>query len=168
MQNQKITIEVIETKEFHVAARGYNQHEVDEFLDSICDELERIEAEMAALKQENERLRYQATPAATNPYQPPKAENAAPASGADSTFKEILEMAQRVKAETIADAQAKAAEIVRNAELEVRARLGNLVDEKEAVEADIARMKAAAQEYKAKFNELLSAAHDALDAADEL
>ena len=50
MQNQKITIEVIETKEFHVAARGYNQHEVDEFLDSICDELERIEGEMAALK----------------------------------------------------------------------------------------------------------------------
>ncbi len=168
MQNQKITIDVIETKEFHVASRGYNQHEVDEFLDSICDELERIEGEMAALKQENERLRNQAVPAATNAYQPPKAEPAAPASGADSTFKEILEMAQRVKAETIADAQAKAAKIVENAEIEVRARLGNLVDEKEAVEAEIARMKAAAQEYKAKFNELLSAAHDALDAADEL
>ena len=65
MQNQKITIEVIETKEFHVAARGYNQHEVDEFLDSICDELERIEGEMAALQQENDRLRNQAVPAAT-------------------------------------------------------------------------------------------------------
>ena len=168
MQNQKITIEVIETKEFHVAARGYNQHEVDEFLDSICDELERIEGEMAALRQENDRLRNQAVPAATAAYQPPKAEAAAPASGADSTFKEILEMAQRVKAETIADAQAKAAEIVRNAELEVRARLGNLVDEKEAVEKEIANMKAAAQAYKAKFNELLAAAHDALDAADEL
>ena len=168
MQNQKITIDVIETKEFHVASRGYNQHEVDEFLDSICDELERIEGEMAALKQENERLRNQAVPAATNPYQPPKAEPAVPASGADSTFKEILEMAQRVKAETIADAQAKAKQIVENAEIEVRARLGNLVDEKEAVEKEIARMQAAAQEYKAKFNELLAAAHDALNAADEL
>ena len=167
MQNQKITIEVIETKEFHVAARGYNQHEVDEFLDSICDELERIEGEMAALRQENDRLRNQAVPAATAAYQPPKAEPV-PVSGADSTFKEILEMAQRVKAETIADAQAKAAEIVRNAELEVRARLGNLVDEKEAVEKEIANLKAAAQTYKAKFNELLAAAHDALDAADEL
>ena len=51
MQNQKITIEVIETKEFHTAARGYNQHEVDEFLDSICDEMERLEAEMSALQQ---------------------------------------------------------------------------------------------------------------------
>ena len=60
MQNQKITIETIETKEFHVAARGYNQHEVDEFLDSICDELERVEGEINALKQENERLRNQA------------------------------------------------------------------------------------------------------------
>ena len=117
---------------------------MDEFLDSICDELERIEGEMAALQQENDRLRNQAVPAATAAYQPPKAAPAAPVSGADSTFKEILEMAQRVKAETIADAQAKAAEIIKNAELEVRARLGNLVDEKEAVEAEIASLKAAA------------------------
>ena len=168
MQNQKITIEVIETKEFHVAARGYNQREVDEFLDSICDELERIEGEMAALQQENDRLRNQAVPAATAAYQPPKAAPAAPVSGADSTFKEILEMAQRVKAETIADAQAKAAEIIKNAELEVRARLGNLVDEKEAVEAEIASLKAAAKEYKSKFNEMLSAAHDALAPAEEM
>ena len=168
MQNQKITIEVIETKEFHVAARGYNQHEVDEFLDSICDELERIEGEMAALKQENDRLRNQAVPAAASAYQPPKAEPAAPAGGTYDNFKEILDMAQRVKAETIADAQAKAAKIVENAEVEARARLGNLMDEKEAVEKEIAALKAAAKEYKAKFNALLSAAHDALDAADEL
>ena len=167
MQNQKITIDVIETKEFHVAARGYNQHEVDEFLDSICDELERIEGEMAALKAENERLRTQAVPHQAVPQQTIVAP-AAPASSADSTFREILEMAQRVKAETIADAEAKAAQIIQNAEIEVRARLGNLVDEKEAVEQEIANLKNAAKEYKARFNELLSAAHDALDAADEL
>ena len=167
MQNQKITIDVIETKEFHVAARGYNQHEVDEFLDSICDELERIEGEMTALKAENERLRTQAVPQQAVPQQTIVAP-AAPASSADGTFREILEMAQRVKAETIADAEAKAAQIIQNAEIEVRARLGNLVDEKEAIEKEIASLKNAAKEYKARFNELLSAAHDALDAADEL
>ncbi len=163
MQNQKITIEVIESKEFHVAARGYNQHEVDEFLDSICDELERIEGEMAALEAENDRLKNQAVPQATK-----AAPVVAAPSGADGTFREILEMAQRVKEQTIADAQAKADEIVRNAEIEVKARLGNLADEKDQLEKQVAELKAAAKEYKEKFADLLAIAHDALDAAEEL
>ena len=163
MQNQKITIEVIETKEFHVAARGYNQHEVDEFLDSICDELERIEAEMDALKAENDRLKYQAVPQETK---------AAPVisapAGNDGTFREILEMAQRVKEQTIADAEAKAAEIVANAEVEVKARLGNLADEKDALEAKVESLKDAVQSFKAQFAQMLSAAKDALDATDDM
>ena len=163
MQNQKITIEVIETKEFHVAARGYNQHEVDEFLDSICDELERIEAEMDALKAENNRLQHQAVPQA--PKAPPVV--SAPA-GSDGTFREILEMAQRVKEQTIADAEAKAADIVANAEVEARARLGNLAEEKEELEGQLASLKEAAKAYKAKLAQLLTDAQDALDAADIL
>lgn len=163
MQNQKITIEVIESKEFHVAARGYNQHEVDEFLDSICDELERLENEMNALKAENDRLKNQAVPRVTH---------AAPAvpvtANAEGTFREILEMAQRVKEQTIADAEAKASEIVANAEIEVKARLGNLNAEKEALESEIESIKAAAREYKAKFAELLAAAQETLESAFEL
>ena len=167
MQNQKITIEVIETKEFHVAARGYNQREVDEFLDSICDELERIEGEMAALKAENNRLKNQALPTGAASHQMYAAPVAATA-GTDGTFREILEMAQRVKEQTIADAEAKAAEILGNAEVEVKARLGNLADEKDQVEAQLASLKAAVKAYKAKFADLLAAAHDALDAAEDL
>lgn len=159
MQNQKITIEVIETKEFHVAARGYNQHEVDEFLDSICDELERVEAEMDALKAENDRLQYQAVPQATKATPVVSA----PA-GNDGTFREILEMAQRVKEQTIADAEAKAAEIVANAEVEVKARLGNLTEEKEELEEQIASLKEAAKAFKAQFAEMIGAAQDTLDA----
>lgn len=163
MQNQKITIEVIETKEFHVAARGYNQHEVDEFLDSICDELERIEAEMDALKAENNRLQYQAVPQAT------KATPVVSAPvGSDGTFREILEMAQRVKEQTIADAEAKAADIVANAEVEVKARLGNLTVEKEELEEQIAALKETAKAYKARIAQLLSDAQDALDAVNIL
>ena len=163
MQNQKITIEVIETKEFHVAARGYNQHEVDEFLDSICDELERMENEMNALKAEINRLQNQAVPQEikTVPMM------AAPA-GADGTFREILEMAQRVKEQTIADAEAKAAEIISNAEIEVKARLGNLAEDKDELEAQFASLKSAAQAYKVKFAELIAAAQDSLDAASDL
>lgn len=164
MQNQRISIEVIETKEFHVAARGYNQHEVDEFLDSICDELERMENELAAAKAEIDRLQNQAVPQERNE----EPVTAAPATTPEGTFREILEMALRVKDQTIADAEAKAAEIVANAEIEVKARLGNLNEEKEALEAAVAGLKTSAQEYKEKFADLLSLAHDALDAASEL
>ncbi len=167
MQNQKITIEVIETKEFHVAARGYNQHEVDEFLDSICDEMERMEAEMAALQAENDRLKNQAVPQ-PQVREPEPVATAAPLSGADSTFREILEMAQRVKEQTIADAQAKAAEIVENAEIEVKARLGNLADEKDELEAEVDSLKVAAQEYKVKFAEMIAEAQKMLDAVTQL
>ncbi len=161
MQNQKITIEVIETKEFHVAARGYNQHEVDEFLDSICDELERIEAEMDALKAENDRLQNQAVPQ-VSPYAAPVQ------TGATDTFQEILEMAQRVKEQTIADAEAKAAEILANAETQVKARLGNLAEEKDELEAKVESLKAAAQTFKTQFAQMLLAAKDALDATDDM
>nr|MBR4279852.1 DivIVA domain-containing protein [Clostridia bacterium] len=161
MQDQKITIEVIETKEFHVAARGYNQHEVDEFLDSICDELEHIEAKMAELEQENDRLKNQAVP------QPKAAVYQAPAApvsaGADGTFREILEMAQRVKDQTIADAKAKAAEIVEHAEIEVKARLGSLNEEKAALENEMDEIRESIQEYKNKFAALIASAQEALD-----
>lgn len=167
MQEQKISIETIETKEFHVAARGYNQHEVDEFLDSICDELERMENELTALKAENDRLKNQALPQERG-AEPAAPKAAAPATTPEGTFREILEMALRVKEETIADAQAKAAKIVEEAEVQAQARMGNLTEEKEALEAQVAAMKETAQNYRAQLADVLSLAKEALDAAGEL
>ena len=171
MQNQKITIEEIENKEFHIASRGYNQHEVDEFLDSICDELERQEAEIDALRAENDRLQHQAVP---QPFAAP----AAPASvvspaehmndATEGTFREILEMAKRVKDMTIADAKAKAAEIMANAENEAKARLGNMDEEKKQLEAELESVRTAVREYKEKFAEAIAMAKDALDLTSDL
>ena len=167
MQDQKITIEVIETKEFHVAARGYNQHEVDEFLDSICDELERIENQMAALEQENDRLKNQAVPQPkASPYQAPAAPAAPVSAGADGTFREILEMAQRVKDQTIADAKAKADEMITNAEIEVKARLGSLNEEKAALEEEMDAIRDSIRAYKEKFAALIASAQEAMDSVE--
>lgn len=162
MQNQKITIEEIESKEFHIASRGYNQHEVDEFLDSICDELERQEAEIEGLKQENNRLRNQAVPQVA---QTPAAQMT---DATEGTFREILEMAQRVKESTIADAKAKAEEIIANAENEVKGRLGNLGEEKEKLAEELESLRAAVREYKEKFADAISVAREALDLASDL
>ena len=78
--------------------------------------------------------------------------------GASDTFQEILEMAQRVKEQTIAEAESKAAEIVANAEIEVKARLGNLTAEKSALEAQIADLKESAKSFKAQFVQMIGAA----------
>lgn len=164
MQNQKITIETIENKEFHLASRGYNQHEVDEFLDTICDELERQDAEIEALKAENNRLMNQAVPEPAV-AQPPVVHMA---DATEGTFREILEMAQRVKDMTISDAQAKAAAIVEAAENEAKARLGSMDEEKEKLEAELETLRTTLRDYKQKFADMLAVAKEALDLTSEL
>ncbi|SES79783.1 DivIVA domain-containing protein [Oceanobacillus limi] len=44
-------------KDFKTAMRGYNQEEVDEFLDVIIQDYEALQQEIESLKQENERLK---------------------------------------------------------------------------------------------------------------
>ncbi|HLS08248.1 cell division regulator GpsB [Lentibacillus sp.] len=46
-------------KDFKTAMRGYNQEEVDEFLDTIIQDYEVFNQEIDKLRQENERLRKQ-------------------------------------------------------------------------------------------------------------
>ena len=53
----RVTIDDISRKEFSIANKGYNQKEVDDFLDDICDEMERMENEIMDLKQKTSVVR---------------------------------------------------------------------------------------------------------------
>ena len=111
---ERITVELISSKEFTVENRGYNRKEVDEFLDDVCDEMERMEAEIQDLRQKNTAVRESAA--------------AAPAgvsSGDENRFREILEMAATVKEETIRKAKEDYVERGR-AEIERKALAGRL------------------------------------------
>lgn len=156
---KRLTIEDIETKQFRLVARGYEQREVDEFLDSICDEMELLLGEVESLKRKLEMANAEArrTEAAGGFVRP------ADTGTADASFREILAMAQRVKEQTISDAETKAAEIVANAETEVNARLGGLTEEKVKLEATVSTLKAAANEYKARFARLIREHQEVLD-----
>ncbi|GAB4073611.1 cell division regulator GpsB [Barrientosiimonas marina] len=46
-------------KEFKTGMRGYNQEEVDEFLDTVIQDYETFQQEIDRLQQENERLKKQ-------------------------------------------------------------------------------------------------------------
>lgn len=171
----QITIEMIETKEFKTKPRGYDPQEVDEFLDAICDEMARqldeiqsLQQQLAAAKAARPVPAPAPAPVTEAPTQQIKPVVARPAAVPDSDFREILEMAQKVKNETIAAAEAKAAAIVAKAEEEAADKLGSLSEEKEKLTGQVEALKTAAAEYRAKFEALLQAQQEAMEKASDL
>lgn len=63
IENIKLTGKEILEKKFKTGMRGYNQEEVDEFLDLVIHDYEQFHQEIDRLQQENDRLR-------TKPEQP--------------------------------------------------------------------------------------------------
>lgn len=59
LKNIKLTGKEILEKDFKTGMRGYNQEEVDEFLDSVIQDYDTFQQEIDRLKQENERLKTQ-------------------------------------------------------------------------------------------------------------
>ena len=166
----QITVEMIDTKEFKIKPRGYDQQEVDDFLDAIGDEMVRQLDTIQSLQQQLQQAKAarpqpEAPTQVLKPVQPKPAPASAPAS---DSFREILEMAQKVKDETIAEAQRKADAIVEEANSQASARLSNLEKEKESLTREVAALKAAASEYRAKFEALLQAQQEAMEKAADL
>lgn len=152
MAKERITIDLIGTKEFSFESRGYNRKEVDEFLDDICDEMERMENEIRDLRQKN------------TVVAPRVVENAADT----ESFREILEMAKKVKDETIRKAQEDADAIRAKAQIDAEERMDNLGEEKEKLNAELEALKNVVSNYRTRFEELLQAQQAALDEATDL
>ena len=156
---ERITVDLISSKEFTIENRGYSRQEVDEFLDDVCDEMERMEAEIQELRQKNTAVRESA---------PTAAPAAAPSSEEESRFREILEMAARVKQETIRKAKEDAEAIRAKAEAEATERLDGLNEEKDALTQQVSQLKETATNYRKQFEELLQAQQEALKKAADL
>lgn len=161
MEQRKITVDMISEKEFQITARGYDQREVDEFLDDICDEMERMEDLIKELRQQNATVRPAPVVAA------PVVTAAADDAGKDRIMA-MLEMAARVKDETIAKAEEEA-EVIRNrARSEADERIGDLSEEKAALLKEIENLKQVAADYRKNFESLLQAQQEALEKATDL
>lgn len=157
---QRITIEVIESKEFGLEPNGYSRKEVDRFLDAICDEMANLQEEMDAL---NKKLAVADARARMTPAPAP-----AKAAMPDDSFREILEMAQKVKSETIAAAETKAAQIIAEAREEAAAKLGNLEADRKALTAQVEELKVAGVDLREKLAALIKAHQDVLDKTEGL
>ena len=152
----RITVDEISRKEFSFANKGYNQKEVDDFLDDICDEMERMESEIMDLKQK------------TSVVRPVSQEPAAVSAENEQSFREVLAMAVQVKEEAIRKAKEDAEAIRTKAENEAAERLDGLSEERKSLEAEVAALRKAAADYRAQFETLLQAQQEALEKASDL
>ena len=152
----RITVDEISRKEFSFANKGYNQKEVDDFLDDICDEMERMESEIMDLKQK------------TSVVRPVAPEPAAVSAENEQSFREVLAMAVQVKEEAIRKAKEDAEAIRTKAEHEAAERLDGLSEERKSLEAEVAALRKAAADYRAQFEALLQAQQEALEKASDL
>jgi len=135
----KLTPLDIRHKEFRRAMRGYADVEVDEFLDEVADEFERIFKENIDLRDRLEVLEDQV-----------------------AGYKRIEETLQK----TLVSAQASADELKQNstreaqlilheAELQARQLVNEAYTERQGIEQATARLRSAEQDFRFKFRQLL-------------
>lgn len=164
MEQRKITIDLISEKDFQIVSRGYDQREVDEFLDDICDEMERMENRIKELQQQNAVVRAAAPVVSAAPV----AEVRTGDEDGNQRILAMLELAARLKDETIAKAEEEAEVIRSRARTEASERIGDLSEEKAKLLREIENLKKVAEDYRKNFEALLQAQQEAIEKATEI
>lgn len=163
-----ITVSMIEEKEFKTKMRGYDPVEVDEFLDEICDEMVAMQEEIATLTQRLNQASHNAyvSSAVPAPVPPPAAiptpapipkAAVAPKAREDSSeaAQRLLAQAQKVYDETIAEAKAKAEEIMNGASNRASMGLEDLEAEKSDLQQEVEMLRQTAKDYRERFLRLI-------------
>jgi len=135
----KLTPLDIHHKEFGHSLRGYNEEQVDAFLDEVADEFERLFKEnidfSERLEAAGERVRtYQAM---------------------EATLQNTMVAATRSAEEIQAKARAEAEMTVRDAELKAKEIIHNALQQKQKVANELIRIKQAEEEFRGRYRSLL-------------
>ena len=169
-----ITVAMIEEKEFKTKMRGYDPVEVDEFLDDICDEMVAMQEEIATLTQRLNQAPHNpygsvavpvpavsaaVPPPVSAPVQPSAQRAAeAPAPAREDTSEaaqRLLSQAQKVYDQTIAEAKAKAEEILSGASERASMNLEDLEAEKRDLQQEVEMLRQTAKDYRERFLRLI-------------
>ena len=171
-----ITVAMIEEKEFKTKMRGYDPVEVDEFLDEICDEMVAMQEEISTLQSRlNQAPRAEApfvpAPAAMPvpaPVPAPRKAEKAETEEASEAAQRLLAKAQKVYDETVAEAKAEADKILSGAHTRADSGLSDLEEERKALEEEIEMLKAAAKDYRERFERMVEDQQHVLRAETKL
>ena len=135
----KLTPLDIRHKEFKRGMRGYADVEVDEFLDQIADEYERLFKENIDLQDRVEALE----------------EKVAGYKRIEETLQKTLVNAQASAEEQKQNANKQSQLILQDAELKSRQMVNEAYSERQAIEQSMAKLKSAEEDFRFKFRQLL-------------
>ncbi len=135
----KLTPLDIHHKEFGHSLRGYNEEQVDQFLDEVADEFERLFKEnidqAEKLEAANERVRgYQAM---------------------EATLNNTMVAAQQSAEAIVAKAGVESDTMLRDAELKSKELIHNALQKRQAVANELVRIKQAEEDFRARYRTLL-------------
>lgn len=129
----------IHHKEFSHALRGYNEVEVDGFLDQVADELERLFKENIDLSEKMEVLEQK-----VREYQ-----------DMERTLHNTLVSAQKSADEIAQQAQREADSVLKEAEVKAKEIIHEALSSKQKATADLGRIKQSEEEFRGTFKALL-------------
>src|SRR3989304_2738748 len=126
----KLTPLDIHHKEFRRAIRGYNEEEVDVFLDQVAEEFERVFKENIDLKDQIEGMKDK-----VKQYE-----------GVEQTLQRALRTAQQAADEVQNNAQKESELIVKDAELKAKEIIQQVLTEKQNLASEVRALKRAERE----------------------
>lgn len=135
----KLTPLDIHHKEFRHSLRGYAEDEVDQFLDQVADELERLFKENIDLSE-----RLEAAQVKINEFELQR-----------QTINNTLMAAQRSADDIGARATSEAESVLREAEVKAKDIIHNALTKKQAVAQELIRIKQAEEDFRARYTTLL-------------
>lgn len=129
----------IQEKEFARGVRGYKEDEVNQFLDEITVDLERLLSELRQTKEENSRLveeleRYRSS---------------------EGTVVETLEAAKALMADISASAEKRANILLKNAELDAQLMQKEAKENADRIAEESAAMKSRFIDFRTRYKKLL-------------
>ena len=135
----KLTPLDIHHKEFKHSLRGYNEEEVDKFLDDVADEVERLFKENIDLSE-----KLEAAAERVRSYQE-----------IERTLQNTMLSAQRSSEEIVEKARAEAETILRDAEVKAKEVIHNALTQKQRVANELVRIKQAEEDFRSRFKAML-------------
>ncbi len=156
-----LTAKEIHEKQFHDAWRGYNQEEVDDFLDRVAESLERLQRDNRALQQRVQELDQMV----------------AASRSTEEMLKKTLVTAQKAAEEAIANARARAEQLIGEAEERARRAADEAAqrtaeaerthaERKRQLDDSVERLQAFQNDLKQKLVTFLEAQLRSLDSLD--
>lgn len=143
----------IQNKEFKRGIRGYKEDEVDEFLDQVMVDYEKLYKENAELKDKLERITQE-----IDKYR-----------NIEETLKNTLVVAQNTAEEVRANALKKAELIIKEAEEQGKNYMKQVNEELNSVKREYEEVKRQMQIFKTRYRTLLQSQIDAvLNVCDDL